>query len=65
MPIDVDRPISSFNLRSELSKINIYIPFNELLRNNEYIEKITKMVKNQGENQPDILEVTDNFPTMI
>ena len=35
-PIDVDKGVSSFNLKSDLSKINISIPFKGLLINNEY-----------------------------
>ena len=48
-PIDVERFGSSFNLQNELSKLKISVPFNELLRNNEYRNTITKMVKGQGE----------------
>ena len=43
-PIDVERVGSSFNLQNELSKLKIFVPFNELLRNNEYRNTITKMV---------------------
>ena len=65
VPIEVEKPISSFNLQSEMLKIKLSIPLNKLLRNNEYMETITKMVKNQCENQPDILEVTDDYPTIV
>ena len=44
-PIDVERVGSSFNLQNELSKLKVSVPFNELLRNNEYRNTITKMVK--------------------
>ena len=46
-PIDVDKIYYVFNLQSELAKLNISIPFNELLRNQEYRDTITKMVRNQ------------------
>ena len=36
-----------------------------MLRNTEYREKITKMVKNQGDYHPDILEVIDDSPTIV
>ena len=65
MPIELDIAVSSFNLHSELSKINISIPFSELLRNNEYREKISKMVKTGGECQPDTLELTDDSSTIV
>ena len=63
-PIDVERVSSSFNLQNELSKLKISVPFNELLRNNEYRNTITKMVKGQGELQSDILELNDDNPTI-
>ena len=47
--MDVEKVTSIFNLQNELSKLKIYVPFNELLRNNEYRDTITKMVKGQGE----------------
>ena len=50
-PMDVDKISSIFNLQSELAKLKMSIPFNELLRNQEYRDTITKMVKNQGEAQ--------------
>ena len=40
-----EKTITSFSLQNEISKIKISIPFNELLKNNEYIKEITKMVK--------------------
>ena len=65
IPIDVDRGVSSFNMQNELSKIKISIPFNKLLRNNEYRENITKMLLNKGECQPETLELTDDTPTIF
>ena len=63
-PIDVEKVNSSFNLQNELSKLKISVPFNELLRNNEYRDTIAKMVRGQGEFQSDILELTDDNPTI-
>ena len=63
--MDVHKISSMFNLQSELSKLKISIPFNELLRNQEYRDTITKMVRNQGEDRPDILEVIDDNPTIF
>ena len=54
-----------FNLQSELAKLKISIPFNELLRNQEYRNTITKMISNQGETRPDMLELTNDNPTII
>ena len=63
-PIEVEKVNSKFNLQNELSKLKIYVPFNELLRNNEYGDMITRMFKGQGEFQSDILELTDDNPTI-
>ena len=63
-PIDVERVGFGFNLKNELSKLKISVPFNELLRNNEYRDTITKMVKGQGELQFDILELNDDNPAI-
>ena len=46
--VDVEKVNSIFNLQNELSKLKVPIPFNELLRNNEYRDTITRMVKGQG-----------------
>ena len=63
-PIDVEKVNSNFNLQNELSKMKISVPFNELLRNNEYRDTITKMVRGQGEFHSDILELIDDNPTI-
>ena len=47
-PIEVEKDTSIFNMHTELSKVKISIPFNELLRNKEYRDKIIGMVKGQG-----------------
>ena len=53
--MDVKKIVSTFNLQIELSKEKITIPFNELLRNREYRDGVTDMVRSQREFQPDIL----------
>ena len=63
-PVDVEKVNSIFNLQNEISKLKISVPFNELLRNNEYRDTITRMVKGQGEFQSNILELTDDNPTI-
>ena len=63
--MDVDKLSSMFNLQSELAKLKISIPFNELLRNQEYRNTITKMIRIQGETHPDVLELTYDNPTII
>ena len=63
--IDVEKLVSTFNLKTNLSKVKISIPFNEFLRNREYRDMIIGMVRNQGEFQPNILEVNDDAPTNV
>ena len=45
--VDVEKVVSTFNLQTEISKVKISIPFNELLRNREYRDKIIDMVRSQ------------------
>ena len=47
--VEVEKVVSTFNLQSELSKLKVSIPFNELLRNREYIDKITYMARSWEE----------------
>ena len=47
--VDVEKTVSNFKLQEELSKVKISIPFNEFLRKREYRDKITDMVRIQGE----------------
>ena len=61
----VEKVVSTFNLQTCLSKVKISIPFNELLRNREYRDKIIDMVRSRGQFQPDILEVDDDAPTIV
>ena len=63
-PVEVEKVTPIFNLQTKLSKVKISVPFNELLRNKEYMDKITGMVKGQGYFQLDILEVNDDAPTI-
>ena len=64
-PIELGNNPPMFNLQNELAKLKVLIPFNELLRNQEYRDTITKMVANQGEAHLDILEMTEDNPTFI
>ena len=63
--MDIDKISSMINLQSELAKVKISIPFNELLKNREYKNTITKMISNQGETHSDMLELTDDNPIIV
>ena len=54
-----------FDLQNELAKLKISIPFNELLRNQEYRDTIMHVIVNQGEAHHDILELTKDNPTIF
>ena len=36
---EVEKTSSSFNFESDMAKIKIYVPFNELIKNNDYINR--------------------------
>jgi hypothetical protein len=42
---EVEKSQSTFNLESEISKLKVSIPFNELIKNTEYRGQIMKMLK--------------------
>jgi hypothetical protein len=52
-----------FNFENEMSKIKIYIPFNELIKKGEYQEQIIKMIK-MGETA-DTLNIEDDHPATL
>jgi hypothetical protein len=60
---DVEKTPSSFDFESEMAKINISIPFNELIRNSEYINLIINMLK-MGQIS-DTLNIQDDHPTIL
>ena len=65
VPIEPIRTFPTFDLQNKLAKLKILIPFNELLRNQEYRDTIMHMIVNQGEAHPDILELTEDNPTNV
>ena len=64
--VDVEKIVSTFNLQIELSKLKFSIPFNELLRNRVYRNKILDMVRIQGDfhNQTSFRVVIYGFYTV-
>ena len=44
----VDKNIIPFSFETKISKIKIYLPFNEICRNNEYMNQLLKMLKNEN-----------------
>ena len=64
-PMELGKTPPMINLQNEIANLKVSIPFNELFRNREYKDTITKMIANQGESHPDILELTEDNPTII
>jgi hypothetical protein len=60
---EVEKTSSSFNLQSEMAKIKIYVPFNELIKNSEYRNQIIKMLK--MEQASDTLNIQDDHPAIL
>ena len=42
---EVEKTSSSFNFESEMAKIKIYVPFNELIKNSDYRNQIIKCLR--------------------
>jgi hypothetical protein len=60
---EVEKPLSSFSFESEMDKIKIYVPFNEKIKNNEYINHIIKILK--MEETFDTLNIQDYHPAIL
>jgi hypothetical protein len=60
---EVGKTSSSFNFESEMAKIKIYVPFNELIKNNEYRNQIIKMLN--MEKTSNTLNIQDDHPTIL
>jgi hypothetical protein len=60
---EVEKSPSPFNFESEMAKIKIYVPFNELIKNGEYRNQIIKMLK--MEEASDTLNVQDDHPAIL
>ena len=61
---EVEKPQSIFSLENEMSKIKVYVPFNEFLKNSEYRRKIINMFKTENESIG-ILNLQDYYPTIL
>ena len=60
---EVQKTSSSFNFESEMAKIKIFVPFNELIKNSEYRNQIIKMLK--MEETYDTLNIQDDHPAIL
>jgi hypothetical protein len=60
---EVEKTSSSFKFESEMAKIKIFVPFNELTKNSEHRNQIIKMLK--MEENFDTLNIQDDHPTIL
>jgi hypothetical protein len=60
---EVEKTSSSFNFESEMDKIKICVPFNELIKNSEYRNQIIKMLKK--EETSDTFNIQDDHPKIL
>ena len=61
--ITVERPVPPFSLQNKISKINISVPFNEVLRNPEYRGQLSKMINSKDTS--DSLNLQDDWPKIM
>jgi hypothetical protein len=59
----IERSIPPFNLQAEISKINIVVSFNEILRMPKYRGKLSHMIK--SEETSDTLNLQDDIPKIM
>jgi hypothetical protein len=60
---EVEKTSSSFNFESDMAKIKIFVPFNELIKNSEYRNHIIKILK--MEETSDTLNIQDDHPDIL
>lgn len=61
--ITIKRSVPPFILQTEISKIKIFVPFNEILRNPKYRGQLSKMIK--YEESFDSLNLRDDRPKIM
>jgi hypothetical protein len=61
--ITVERPAPPFSFKNEISKIKIFVPFNEILRNLEYRGQLSKMIKSEESSHS--LNLQDDLPKIM
>jgi hypothetical protein len=61
---EIEKIQPSFSLENEISKIKIYVPFNELLKNTGYKRHIIKILKTKEETS-DTLNLQDDHPSFL
>ena len=64
--VPLEAAIRPFSFELEVAKMMVSLPFNEICRNSEYREKLSKMIKtNNLSNDSDYVNVEDDNPTIL
>ena len=62
----VEAPVRPFSIESEVAKIKMSLPFNELCRNPEYKNRLMKMLKSSDDSGfSDTINLQDDSPTIL
>jgi hypothetical protein len=62
----VETTIRPFNFESEVAKMKLSLPFNEICRNSEYRKQLIKMLKSDVATEfSDSVNLQDNNPTIL
>ena len=62
----VDKTIVPFSFETEISKLKVSLPFNEICRNNEYRNQQLKMLKNENKSiLSDVINLQDDTPAIV
>ena len=61
-----DKTIFPFSFETEISKLKVSLPFNEICRNNEYRNQLLKMLKNENKSiLLDVINLQDHTPAIV
>ena len=61
-----DKTIVPFSFETEISKLKVSLPFNEIYRNNEYMNQLLKMPKNENKSiLLDVINLQDDTPAIV
>ena len=64
--VPIETTIRPFSFESEVAKMKVSLPFNEICRNSEYREQLSKMIKtNNTPSDSDSVNIEDDNPTIL
>ena len=64
--VPIETTIRPFSFESEVAKMKVSLPFNEIYKNSEYREQLSKMIKsNNVYDASDSINIEDDSPTIL